>query len=85
MPIQIIRNQVPIKLKQVLIAGIYSAIGARNGLWEVDIPPEPEANACDVEVIGPEKFYWARRPSGEDRDVEVISEAIRVAVMEQAA
>ena len=85
MPIQIIRNEVPIKQQQVLIAGISSAIGVQNGLWEVDITSEPEANAWDVEIMGPQKFHFARRFSGEDRDVEVISEAIRVAIMEQAA
>jgi hypothetical protein len=85
MPIQILRNELPEGLQQLLIAGISSAIGVQKGLWKVDITSEPEANAWDVEVIGPQNFQWARRFSGEDRDVEVICEAIRAAVMEQAA
>jgi len=85
MPIQIVRNEVPQQLQTALATGIYSALGNREGLWEVDIVSQPEANAWDIEVMGPSKFYWARRFSGEDRDVEVISEAIRAAVMDQAA
>ena len=85
MPIQIVRNEVPQALQKPLAAGISSAIGNRAGLWEVDIAAELEANAWDIEVFGPNKFYWARRFSGADRDVEVISEAIRSAVLEQAA
>ena len=75
----------PLALQKPLAAGISSAIGNRAGLWEVDIASELEANAWDIEIFGPDKFYWARRFSGEDRDVEVISEAIRSAVLEQAA
>jgi hypothetical protein len=76
---------VPLGLQQPLAAGISSAIGGRDGLWEVDITSELQANAWDIEIFGPNNFYWARRFSGKDRDVEVISEAIRSAVLEQAA
>ena len=72
-------------MQQRLSAGISSAIGNRGGLWEVDIAAELQAHAWDIEIFGPGNFYWARRFSGEDRDVEVISEAIRSAVLEQAA
>ena len=85
MAIEIVRNEVPLAQQQPLAAGISSAIGHRRGLWEVDITSELQANAWDIEVFGPKNFYWARRFSGRDRDVEVITEAIRSAVLEQAA
>ena len=85
MPIQIVRNEVPQHLQQRVASGILSAIGNRRGLWEIDITSELEANAWDVEVIGPNNFHWARRFSGGDRDPEVISEAMRSAVLEKAA
>jgi hypothetical protein len=85
MPIQIVRNEVPQALQESIVKGVFSAIGNRAGLWEVDIISDLNANAWDVEVVGPDNFYWARRFSGEDRDAEVISEAIRSAVHDQAA
>ena len=85
MPVQIVRNEVPQGLQQSVATGIFSAIGNRAGLWEVDITSELKANAWDVEVFGPNDFHWARRFSGEDRDAGVISEAIRSAVIDQAA
>ena len=85
MPVQIVRNEVPQPLQRPLATGICSAIGSRNGLWEVDITSELEANAWDVELTGPNNFHWARRFSAEDRDIEVISEAIRAALIDQAA
>jgi hypothetical protein len=85
MPVQITRNEVPQSLQRELTSGISAAIGSRKGLWEADITSEPEANAWDVEIFGPDRFYWARRFSGEDRDVEVIVEAIRQAVLDRAA
>ncbi len=85
MPVQIIRNEVPNALQRLLENGISAAISNRRGLWEVDITSELEANAWDVEITGPHNFYWARRFSGEDRDIDVISEAVRAAVLDQAA
>jgi hypothetical protein len=85
MPVQIVRNEVPQGLQRSVATGIFSAIGNRAGLWEVDITSELSANAWDVEVFGPNDFHWARRFSGEDRDAQVISEAIRSAVIDQAA
>lgn len=55
------------------------------GIWQVALTSEPEANAWDVELRGPNKFYWSRRFSGGDRDADVISEAVRSAVLDQAA
>ena len=85
MPVQIVRNEVRQGLQQSVATGIFSAIGNRAGLWEVDITSDLKANAWDVEVFGPNDFHWARRFSGEDRDAGVISEAIRSAVIDQAA
>lgn len=85
MPVQMIRNEVPKDLQSPLVAGISSAIGNRKGIWEADIASNAEANAWDVEIRGPNRFYWARRFSGEDRDIEVITEAILAAALEQAA
>ena len=85
MAIEIVRNEVPQRLQEPVRRGIFSAIGNRRGLWEIDITNELEANAWDVEVFGPHNFHWARRFSGADRDADVISEAIRNAVQEQAA
>jgi hypothetical protein len=83
--IQIVRNEVPERLQKIVARGISSAIGDRHGLWEIDITSELQANAWDVEIMGPKNFHWARRFSGEDRDVQVISAAIRDAVRDRAA
>ena len=80
-----IRNEVPQAYQEQLTRGIFSAIGDREGLWEIDITSELEANAWDVEIMGPDDFYFARRFSGEDRDPEVISATIHAAVLDQAA
>ena len=85
MPIEIVRNELPQHLQAAVAEGIFSAIGDREGLWEIDITSELKANAWDVEVMGPNNFHWARRFSGEDRDPDVIFEAIRSAVLDQAA
>ena len=85
MPVEIVRNEVPQRLQASLARGIFSAIGNRAGLWEVDVASELQAHAWDVEVFGPNNFHWARRFSGGDRDPEVISEAIRSAVLDWAA
>src|SRR5438874_2645239 len=84
-PIQIVRNEVPQAVHAVLEAGIFSAIGGRTGLWEVDITSELAANAWDVEIFGPNNFHWARRFSAEGRDTEVIAEAVHAAVLDLAA
>ncbi len=85
MPINIVRNEVPQKVATSLARAIAAALSDRAGLWEVDITAELKAHAWDIEVFGPNGFYWARRFSGEDRDAEVIAEAIRSAALEQAA
>ena len=85
MPIEIVRNEVPQHVQGAVARGIFSAIGTRKGLWEVDITAELKANAWDVEVFGPKNFHWARRFSGKDRDADVVAAAIRDAVLAQAA
>jgi hypothetical protein len=85
MPIQIVRNELPRRVSKKVVSGIHSAIGDPAGLWSVDITSEVKANAWDIEVVGPDGFYWARRFSGGDRDADVVSEAIRSAIIEQAA
>jgi hypothetical protein len=85
MPIQIVRNELPKHDQEKIAAAVDSTIGDRAGLWQVDITSESKANAWDIEVVGPDGFYWSRRFSGGDRDAAVISAAIRNAVNEQAA
>ena len=85
MAIEIVRNELPRKLRELVAGEISSVIADRAGVWQIDITSEPEANAWDVELKGPNHFYWARRFSGEDRDADVISEAIRSALIDQAA
>ena len=56
MPIQIVRNELPQEVQESVVRGIFSAIGRREGLWEVDITSELDANAWDIEVWGPTIF-----------------------------
>ena len=85
MPVEIKRNELPPVLRDTVAKGIFSAIGDGQGIWQVLLTSEPEANAWDVEVQGPNNFPWSRRFSGGDRDADVISEAVRSAVLDQAA
>ena len=85
MPVEIQRNELPPLLRDTVAKGIFSAIGDNQGIWRVVLTSEPEANAWDVEVRGPNNFHWSRRFSGGDRDSDVISEAVRGAVLDQAA
>jgi hypothetical protein len=85
MSIRIQRNELPPDVAGTVARGILSAIGDADGLWHVDIALEERANAWDIEVLGPNHFYWARRFSGEDRDAQVIAEAVRSAVLDRAA
>jgi hypothetical protein len=85
MAVEIMRNELPGKARESVAKGISSVIGDRDGVWQIDLASEPEANAWDIELSGPDHFHWARRFSGEDRDADVISEAIRSALLDQAA
>jgi hypothetical protein len=85
MSVEIKRNELPVNVREAIAGTISSAIGNRKGDWLVDITSEPLANAWDVEVYGPERFHWARRFSAEDRDTDVIFEAVLTAVQDRAA
>jgi len=85
MPVVIQRNDLPPEVRERVAEEIVSAIGEQKGIWLLDMTSEPQANAWDIEVFGPNKFNWARRFSGADRDSDVISEAVRSAVADQAA
>jgi hypothetical protein len=85
MAVEIMRNELPGKARESVAKGISSVIGDRDGVWQIDLASDPEANAWDIELSGPDHFHWARRFSGEDRDADVISEAIRSALLDQAA
>ena len=85
MPIQIQNSELPRDVRESVTKEISNAISDGEGFWQVKITSEPKANAWDVEVQGPYEFHWARRFSGEDRDADVISEAIRSAVVDRAA
>jgi hypothetical protein len=85
MSVEIQRNELPPLVRETVAKGIFSAISDSQGIWNVELTSEPEANAWDVEVQGPNNFHWARRFSGGDRDADVISEAVRIAVLDQAA
>jgi hypothetical protein len=56
---------------------MFSTLGDLFGDWVVFVATDPLNNAWDVSVIGPGRFHWERRFSGFDRDIDVISEAIR--------
>jgi hypothetical protein len=63
---------------------MFSTIGHLFGDWVVFVSTDPLNNAWDVSVIGPDRFHWERRFSGLDRDVEVISEAVRASLPKAA-
>jgi hypothetical protein len=85
MSVQIRKNETPVSERELVAKGILSAIGESQDLWQVEITLDSKNNAWDVEVQGPNEFHWARRFSGADRDAEVISEAVRSAILDQAA
>ena len=67
-------------VRQAVAEAVIAAIGDRQGDWEVSIATDPDNNAWDVEIQGPNRFQWSRRFSGEDRDSTVISVAVNDAV-----
>jgi hypothetical protein len=85
MSVHIERNDLPPEAKESVSKGILSVLSDVDGVWQVSLTSELTANAWDVEVQGPNGFHWERRFSGGDRDPEVISEAIRSAVLDRAA
>ena len=67
-------------VRKAVAEGVIAAVGDRQGDWEVSIATDPDNNAWDVEMQGPNRFHWSRRFSGEDRDPTVISAAVSDAV-----
>jgi len=63
---------------------MFSTVGDLFGDWIVFVSTDPLNNAWDVSLIGPERFHWERRFSGQDRDVEVITEAVRASLSKAA-
>jgi hypothetical protein len=85
MPIEVVRNELPREARIAVATGIFAVIADCSGLWQLDLTSESKANAWDIELTGPNHFHWVGRFSGEDRDADVISEAIRSALLDQAA
>jgi hypothetical protein len=83
MAVTIMTKELPHTARNV--AGkIRRTLSAAKGDWMVSIRPDPRSNAWNVEVNGPQKSHWERRFSGEDRDGEVIAEAIKSGIESSA-
>jgi hypothetical protein len=83
MAITVVTNELPRTIRRSVSEMIVSALGSAEGDWKVSLTSDTQNNAWDVEVSGPDRFHWERRFSGDDRDAEVIVEAMRTA-MEQS-
>jgi hypothetical protein len=77
MPIKVIATDLPKRLRESVTHTIQTALSEARGEWTASIKSDPRNNAWDVEVTGPRRAPWERRFSGDDRDADVISEAIR--------
>ena len=77
MAVTVMAKEFPSTARQNVAGKIRKTLSATKGDWMVYIRPDPRNNAWDVAVDGPQKSHWERRFSGEDRDGEVIAEAIR--------
>ena len=77
MPIKVIATDLPKRLRESVAHSIQTALSEARGEWTASIKSDPRNNAWDVEVTGPRRVHWERRFSGDDRDADVISEAIR--------
>lgn len=82
MPITVVTNELPRTIRRAVAERIVSTLGSAEGDWKVSLTSDTQNSAWDVEVSGPDKFHWARRFSGDDRDMEVIVEAMRSALEE---
>jgi hypothetical protein len=80
MAITVVTNELPRTIRRSVAETIVSALGSAEGDWKVSLTSDTQNNAWDVEVSGPDKFHWTRRFSGDDRDAEVIVEAMRTAM-----
>src|SRR5688572_7176383 len=77
MPITVLTKELPDTTREAVARKIRRTLSETKGDWMVSIRPDPRNNAWDVEVNGPRKSHWERRFSGDDRDGQVIAEAIR--------
>jgi hypothetical protein len=82
MPITVVTNELPRTMRRSVAETIVSALGSAEGNWKVSLSSDSKNSAWDVEVTGPGKVHWSRRFSGDDRDAEVIVEAMRAALQE---
>jgi hypothetical protein len=82
MPITVVTNELPRAKRHSVAETIVSALSGAEGDWKISLTSDTANHAWDVEVSGSDKFHWARRFSGDDRDGSVIAEAIRSAVEE---
>lgn len=80
MPIKVDTNHLPRQIRESVAHTIKKALSETHGEWTASITTDEPNNAWDVEVTGPRKAHWERRFSGDDRDAEVIAEAIRPAI-----
>jgi hypothetical protein len=78
----VVTNQLPPKVRRPVADAIVAKTENADGDWEISLTSDTKNNAWDVEVSGPDKFHWARRFSGEDRDAEVIAQSVRSAIEE---
>jgi hypothetical protein len=82
MPIMVVTNDLPRMIRKTVAETISSTLAGAEGDWKVSLLCDVQNSAWDVDVSGPDNFHWARRFSGEDRDADVIAEAIRAALVE---
>jgi cytochrome c551/c552 len=82
MPIIVVTNELPRTMRHSVAETIVSSLSGAEGDWKVSLTSDTANHAWDVEVSGPDRFHWARRFSGDDRDGSVIAEAIRFSVEE---
>ena len=80
MPIIVATNELPRTVRKSITEKIVSTLSNADGDWKISLVSDDANNAWDVEATGPDHFHWERRFSGDDRDAEVIAEAIRSAV-----
>ena len=79
MRVKVFAEDLPKSIRVPVANAIQATLSENDGPWTVFITSDPRNNAWDVEVAGPQRAHWERRFSGEDRDGEVIAEAIRSA------
>jgi hypothetical protein len=82
MPITVVTNELPRTVRRSVAETIVSVLGSTEGNWKVALTSDAQNSAWDVEVHGPHKFHWTRRFSAEDRDADVIVEAMRDALQD---